>query len=241
MGRLIFLVKSEFQRLTKYNLFTANFVALLLWLGVSWFIEGEHLRQFIPFVFLMDSTMMTILLVGATLFYEKKEHTVNTIMISPVTESEYLYSKALVNVLNSLFSVVFISAGLYIMKGLTYNYLLLTISVIFITVTHTFIGIKIAYYAKDFTSILVYFMIYTFVFLFPSILILMGVIDAELAKYLIILPPETSNVLISASIKEVEVWKLIFGYSYLTFLTLVLYRYDIKPKFKEYVMRETGV
>lgn len=241
MDRLQFLVKSEFQRLNKYNLFSANFVTLLFWVGISYFFEGAELKQFIPFIFLMDSTMMTILLVGATLFYEKKEHTINSIMISPVTEQEYLFSKVIVNVLNSIFTVFFISAALYFMKGVTFNYLLLTIAVIFITVAHTFIGIVIAYFAKDFTSMLVYFIVYSFVFLFPSILILMGVINADLAKYLIILPPEISNTLISASVREIEAFKLIFGYLYLTGLSFLLYRFVIKPKFNDYVMRETGV
>ncbi|NLM45490.1 MAG: hypothetical protein GX200_01620 [Firmicutes bacterium] len=83
MTRLPVLIKGEFDRLKKYNLFTTNMVVLVFWVLLAWFLEGEVLLEFIPSIFLMESIMMTILLVGATLFYEKKEHTINSIMVSP--------------------------------------------------------------------------------------------------------------------------------------------------------------
>ena len=94
--------------------------------------------------------MMTILLVGATLFYEKKEHTINSIMVSPVTENEYLLAKVLVNAGNALITVFFISAAVYLIKSVTYNYLLLLPAVLLVTITHTLLGIRLAYDAKDF-------------------------------------------------------------------------------------------
>ncbi|MHB1128004.1 MAG: hypothetical protein ACYC2T_13825 [Bacillota bacterium] len=241
MHRLRVLVTGEFDRLKKYNLFTANFVVLLFWVGLAWFFEERELKAFIPFVFLMDSTMMTILLVGATLFYEKKEHTMNSIAVSPVTEDEYLYSKVIVTVLNSLITVIIVSTAVFFINKVTLNYLQLIPAVIMVTVVHALIGIRLSYYAKNFTSLLVNYIIYVFLFLFPSVLAMLGIIGADAAKYLIILPPEASNILISASVREVEAWRIIIGYLYLGVLSLVLYRFLIKPGFNEYVMRETGV
>jgi fluoroquinolone transport system permease protein len=241
VDRLLPLVKGEFDRLNKYNLFTANFVVLLFWVGLAWFLEGEVLLLFVPIIFLTDSTMMTILLVGATLFYEKQEHTMNSIMVSPVSEDEYLLSKVIVNALNSLITVVFISAALYFVKGVTYNYLLLVPAVLVVTIVHTMIGIWLAYYAKGFSSMLVNYIVYVFVFLMPTIFIMMGVIPETAGKFLIILPPEASRILIGAMVNEVEPLRLLFAYIYLIGLSLLLYRYIIKPRFNDYIMRETGV
>ncbi|MBS4022696.1 MAG: ABC transporter permease subunit [Dethiobacter sp.] len=241
MDRLLPLVRGEFDRLNKYNLFTANFVVLLLWVGVAWFFEGEELKLFVPFIFVLDSTMMTILLVGATLFYEKQEHTMNSIMVSPVTEDEYLLSKVVVNILNSLITVVFISAALYFIKGITYNCLLLVPAVIVVTVVHTMIGILLSYHAKSFSSVLVNYIVYVFIFLLPTVLAMFGIINAKAAKYLIVLPPETANILIGVIVRDVDPLRLGFGYIYLAVLSFLLYRFIIKPKFNEYVMRETGV
>lgn len=241
MSRLISLVKGEFDRLNKYNLFTANFVVLLLWVGLAWFFEGEELKLFLPVVFLLDATMMTMLMVAATLFYEKQEHTLNSIMVSPVSEDEYLLSKIIVNIINSLTSVVFISAAVYFIRDVTYDYWKLVPAVIVVTVVHTLIGIRLSYYAKNFTSMLVNFIVYVFLFLFPSLFALLDIIGPEVARYLIILPPETSRILIITIVQEVEPWKLVFGYGYLLFLSFIFYRFVVKPKFNDFVMRETGV
>jgi fluoroquinolone transport system permease protein len=238
---LLPLVRGEFDRLNKYNLFSANFVVLLFWVGAVWFFEGAELMMFIPVIFLMDATMMTILLVGATLFYEKQEHTINSIMISPVSEDEYLLAKVVVGILNSLITVVFISAALYFIKDVTYNYLLLLPAMMVVTLVHTMIGILLSYRVKSFSSLLVTFMVYIFLFLMPSVFATLGIIEENVARFLIILPPEASNILISALTGEFEAGRLVFGYVYLLTLSYVLYRFFVKPGFNDYLMRETGV
>lgn len=241
MTSLPTLVKGEFQRLNKYNLFTANFVVLLFWLLLAYFLEGEALLQFIPLIFFMDSIMMTILLVGATLFYEKKEHTINSIMVTPVTEDEYLLSKIIVNAINSLITVAFISIAVYIIKEVTFNYLLVIPAVITVTVLHTIIGIRLSYSAKDFTSHLINYMLYVFIFVMPPMFALLGVIGEQVARFFILLPPEASSILINAAFRETELWKILFGYAYLAILSVLLYFTMVKPKFNEYLMKETGV
>lgn len=241
MTRLIVLVKNEFERLNKYNLFSAHFVVLLLWVVLAWFLEEEILLHFMPVIFLMESVMMTILLVGATLFYEKKEHTINSIMVSPVTENEYLLAKVLVNAGNALITVFFISAAVYLIKSVTYNYLLLLPAVLLVTITHTLLGIRLAYDAKDFTSLLINFMVYAFLFLLPSVFAAFGLISSKSARYFVILPPEASSILINAAFTKPELWKLLFSYAYLRILSVLLFQYVVKPKFNEYLMKETGV
>lgn len=241
MPNLLTLVKAEFYRLNKYNLFTANFVVLIMWVVLAYFLEGEVLLRFIPFIFFMDSVMMTILLVGATLFYEKKEHTINSIMVAPVTENEFLFSKILVNVLNSLLTVAFISIAVYVIKEVTFNYLLVIPAIILVTTVHSLIGIRLSYSAKDFTSHLINYMLYVFIFALPPIFALFGIIDESVSRFFILLPPEASNILINTAFAETEAWRVIFSYLYLIVLSAVLYKFSVKPKFNEYLMKETGV
>jgi len=238
---LLTLVQGEFLRLKKYNFFTANFVVLLFWVLLAYFLEGEVLLQFIPLIFFMDSVMMTILLVGANMFYEKKEHTMNSIMVSPVTENEYLLSKIIVNAINSLFTVAFISIAVYAIKGVTFNYLLVVPAVIIVTVLHTIIGIRLSYSAKDFTSLLINYMVYVFVFVMPPIFALLGVIGESIARFFILLPPEASSIIISAAFAEAELWRVLLSYLYLAALSVVLYLFVVKLRFNEYLMKETGV
>lgn len=241
MTNLPTLVKGEFLRLKKYNLFQANFAVLLLWLLFAYFLEGEVLLQFMPLIFFMDSIMMTILLVGATLFYEKKEHTINSIMVTPVTEDEFLLSKIIVNAINSLITVAFISIAVYVIKEVTFNYLLLIPAVLTVTVLHTIIGIRLTYSAKDFTSHLINYMLYVFIFVMPPMFALLGVIGESIARFFILLPPEASGILINAAFTETELWEILFSHAYLAILSVLLYFFMVKPKFNEYLMKETGV
>jgi len=238
---LITLVKAEFFRLNKYNLFAANFVVLIMWVVLAYFLEADILLRFIPFIFFMDSIMMTILLVGATLFYEKKEHTINSIMVTPVTENEFLFSKVLVNVINSLITVAFISIAVYVIKEVTFNYLLLIPAIVLVTVVHSLIGIRLSYSAKDFTTHLINYMLYVFIFALPPIFALFGIIDESISRFFILLPPEASSILINTAFIEMDAWRVLLSYAYLILLSVVLYKFSVKPKFNEYLMKETGV
>lgn len=241
MGRLGVLVKGELDRLNKYGLFRATFVVTLFWLGAAWFMDGDVLNFFVPIIFLLEASMMTILLVGVTLFYEKKEHTVNSIIVTPVTEQEYLFSKIAINIINSMISVVVISVAIYFMKGITFNYLLLVPAMIVVTVVHTMIGIKIAYHSLNFSSLLVNYIIYVFVFMVPTILAALDVIRGLAVDLLLVLPPEASNIILGAAFRDVEAWRLLAAYGYLLLLTGLTYKFWVKPELNAYVMRETGV
>ncbi|HOG52554.1 MAG TPA: hypothetical protein PLT03_01630, partial [Bacillota bacterium] len=229
-------------RLNKYNLFTASFVAALIYVIMAWFMDEGLIMEIVPLVLLMDSTLMTSLLVGATLFYEKKEHTINSIMVTPSTSDEYLIAKVAANVAVSLFTVLLMGLALYLLKGVTFSYVHVVIATVAITVLHTLIGVRIAYTAKNFTSMLVSFMVYALVFFMPSVLVMVDVIGPRYADFVVLSPLEScANLLSAGFVDTVPPWKLAFGYSYVAVLSAALYRFAVKPRFAEYMMREMGV
>lgn len=241
-SRLKALIRGEFVRLNRYNLFAASFVVSLSYVLMAYFIDDALILGVMPFVFLLDSTMMTSLLVGATLFYEKKEHTVNSIMVTPAKSDEYVAAKLVASIATSLFTVVFVSLALYLLKGVTYGYVHVVCASVAVTSLHTMVGIRIAYSAKNFTSMLIGFMLYITVSMFPSILEMTGVIGSELADFLVVLPLETSANLMKAGFGSgTEPWKVVFGYPYIAALALVMHFFAVRPRFAEYMMKEMGV
>jgi hypothetical protein len=84
-------------------------------------------------------------------------------------------------------------------------------------------------------------MLYVFIFVMPPMFALLGVIGEQVARFFILLPPEASGILINAAFRETELWKVLFGYAYLAILSALLYFCMVKPKFNEYLMKETGV
>lgn len=241
MRRMQALVIGDLMRLTRYNLFSANMAVMVLWILLSWFLPENLVREFLPMVFLMDSVMMTVLLVGATLFYEKKEHTMNSILVSPATDGEYLLSKIVVSVINALITAAIVCAVLYFMKGTVLNYAALVGAILVVTAFHTLVGVWMCYITNGFTSLLIVFMIYALACALPTALITLGLLPGWLSGLLIVLPVEASNNLFALSIRGVDTWKALFGYAYLIALGALLYLRVILPRFGAYSMEELGV
>lgn len=242
MSRLNTLIKGEFSRLNRYNLFAASFAVSVIYVAMVWFMDERLLEGLLPFIFMADSTLMTSLLVGATLFYEKKEHTINSIMVTPATSDEYMMAKLVAGQASALFTVVFLSLSLYFLKGYSFVYLHACFAAMATSALHTLVGIRLAYSARSFTSMLVSLMVYALVLFFPTVLALTGVLGRYGADYIVVSPLETSTNLFRAAFSsDVPAWKIVFGYAYMVCLSVAVYYLGVKPRFSEYMMREMGV
>ncbi len=248
MSRLPQLIKGEFTRLNKYNLLAANIVVLLFYIAVGYFYDIEILVDYIPLIIYFDAALMTVLMVGSIMFYEKKENTISTMLISPATDNEILLSKIITSILNSLLSLVILSVAVYFLNDITLNYLHLSIAIIIVSSFHALIGVALTYITKDFSSLLMTYMSYVVITLIPTILVIFGVITNQtIIDILVILPSEASYTMFSsagnmgANTGEIQVWKVIFSAIYVTLISLVGYIKFIKPKFQKYAMKETGV
>jgi fluoroquinolone transport system permease protein len=241
MSRIGALVVGEWQRFRKYHLLTANLVLLLIWILIASALDKEELKPFIPFIFLMDAAMMNIALTGTMIFYEKQEHTINALLVSPVTENEYLCSKVVTSILSSLLTLVLIALAMWLVKGITFNYWSLIPAIIVVAGFHTLLGIALTYGARDFTGIMLRAILYMFVFLLPAVFGLFGLLSANVMTYLMVFPPMSSARLLSTGVTTIAVWQIAFGYVYLSLLSIVIYLCVVKPGFHRYVVREIGV
>ncbi len=237
------LVRAEMFRLNKYNLLKASFVVNLIWLIFIYFLKIEELKQFLPIIILMDASLMTALLNGVTLFYEKKENTLSSILVSPVKVDQYLIAKIIVNVMNSLLWTGFFVISVYFLKGMTYNYLLIFLAVVVISSLHTLIGIWFSYFSKDFTTLLINYMIYTLISSIPIIMGALNVFSDTASKFLFFIPLDTANKLMNYGMDngDLELLGYIVGLGYLTLLTVLLYIFKVKKDFQKYATKEVGV
>jgi fluoroquinolone transport system permease protein len=241
-SRLLALVIGDGQRFRNYHLLTANLVLLTIWVLATLAMNKTQLAQFIPFIFLMDSTVMNISLIGTAIFYEKQEHTIDAILTSPVSENEYLSAKITTGILNSLVTLIFVTASVWLVKGVTFSHWGWLPPAIIVTAGfHAMLGIALTYGAKDFTAIMLRSVVYMFVVWLPAVFTLFGLIPDTAVRYLLILPPVSAARLLTASVSTVAGWQLAFGYLYLLLLGAVFYAGVVRPGFQRYVLREIGV
>ena len=77
------------------------------------FIEDDAiLNQMLPFILMVDATMMSVLFVGSIMFFEKSEQTISTILVTPTTYHEQILSKAIANTVHMLFFITLSSVGI---------------------------------------------------------------------------------------------------------------------------------
>ena len=242
MARIKYLVEGEFTRLNKYNLFVASLFVALLWVVMAYFLSLEELLAFLPFVFLMESSMMTAILVGAEMFYEKKEHTISSMLISPITETEYIAGKILANILNLMIVFAIITVSVYLIRDFLFKIPWLVISVSLVCAFYVLIGILLSYVSKDFTALLINYMLLVVVLVLPTMLAMIGVIGPEVRDWLFWGPTEVTLRLMQTSFSStIDFGQFALDFLYITAFSLGLTYGLVLPRFKDYATRDLGV
>jgi len=242
MEKIKHLVSGEFTRLTKYNLFTASLVVALVWVGIGYFLELEEFKQFLPFVFLMESSAMTSLLVGAEMFYEKKEHTISSMLISPMTETEYLLGKIIANILNILLIFVIIGVSLYFFKDFLFNFHWLFLGIVLVSSYYVFVGVLLSYISKDFTALLMNYMVLMIMLVLPSIFVIIGILPQSTLDFIYWTPTEVTLRLLNASFSTTfDGVQYLMDTGYIVILSFALYKFFVLPNFKSYATKDLGV
>ena len=242
--RMIHLIKGELTRLNKYHVTTVSFIVTVLWFLLLYFIDdADVLSQMLPFILVIDATMMSIIFIGAIMFFEKTESTFSTMLVTPVTNRELILSKTISNTIHSFVSTLLIVIVFYFVKQIEVSWVFLVIALIIPIIFHSLLGFAFSFHTKDFTSMLVGVMIYNILLTVPPVLNFFYIIfKGEVWEYvLLILPVQASIKLIEVAFGAPVEAKFFISLFFLTAGIFFGYRYYILPKFKAYAVKQSGV
>ncbi|EEG78719.1 fluoroquinolone export ABC transporter permease subunit [Dethiobacter alkaliphilus] len=241
MNSIAILMAGEMQRLKKYNILTASFTVALLWIGVLALTEIQDLSMILPLVLFLDATSMAMVLIGVTMFYEKEEGTIKTLLVSPINKVEYILAKTATNIFSNLITLALVYAYARIFREISINLAMLAAAVILISFFHSLVGFVLTYSSRDFTSLLVGMVKYTVVLMVPVILEQVGLIaDETVSNLLLALPTKASMVMLNAAAHTPELWELLLAIGYLVAASAILFVYVVR-RFDEYAVKESGV
>ncbi len=241
LRNLLVLLAGDMKRLARYYMIAANLVVLVMFAIVALFLKAEEVEPFLPVVLWMDAVVMTVLLVGASIFYEMKEHTVNSMLMAPIGQDAYLLSKVLSSLCNALVTLVFMGVVLFLAKGISFRYFVALPALVVATSFHAVLGIGLTYGAKGFSDIIIRLMLYFVVFGLPPMLASFGVFSSTVQNVFLLLPPGISGQLIKACMDSVPTWQIVAGYIYLPVLGALIYLLFVRPGFSRRIAQETGV
>ncbi len=244
MSKLSILIKGELQRLNKYNVTTISLVVALIWFLLLYFIDDmDVLASMLPFIIVVDATMMSILYIGAMMFFEKTESTISTMLVTPVSNQEMILSKLIANTIHMLLSSMLIIVVFFFLKDIEVNWGLVILALVLSVSFHSLLGFMFSFHTKDFTSMLVGVMMYSFIFLIPPTLNLFNILfKGETWEHiLLILPTQAVIKLIEVGFGAPIELKFYISLAVILFGGFSLYYFYVLPKFKDYAVKQSGV
>lgn len=244
MNKLLLLIKGEFLRLTKYHVTTVSLLVAFMWFIILYVIDSNDLLMtLLPFVIIIDATMMSVIFIGSVMFFEKTEQTMTTMLVTPVSDKDLILSKAITNTLHSVMSTSLVILAFYILKDIEMSWLIMIPSLILSVFMHSMLGFVFSYHSKDFTSMLVNVMVYALVVTIPVVLYGFGIIlQKPIWDYiLLVLPTQSSIKLIEIAFNQIYDFKFFLAIIILLTYAILGYFLYVKPKFKHYAVKQSGV
>ncbi len=239
MSSLMVLLQAEFKRLAKYNIIQVSLGVTVLWLAVLFLIGRNEAGAFIPLFIFMDVSLMTMLLIGAGLFYERQENTLKTLMVTPVSTAAIIASKIVSAVYIALQSTILIALAGHFLFDATVNFFALIPLVILVATSHAVIGYLVSMYVRDFTSMIAMLMLYMFIFAFPSIFYAIDMIGGIWETLLIVSPSHAAMLIVDFTFGAEGITALtIIGIIYLALLSILLMWFFVYPKYIETAIKE---
>jgi len=242
-NRLVLLIKGELQRLHKYNFTSISVIVAFIWRVILFFLDSDMLGNVLPFVLMLDATMMAVMYVGAVMYFEKSESTISTLLVTPITNGELILSKVISYTLHNLLSAVLLIVTFVVFKDVKLSYFLIIFGIILTTSFFTVSGIVLSYFQKDFTGMLLQIMILSFILFIPSTLFLFGVLKGDIWEYILLFNPiQAATEVIGGGFKSYEfTYKYYFSIAYLLVGGILLYKFYALPKFQSYAIKQSGV
>ncbi len=244
MNKLLLLIKGELTRLTKYHVTTVSMLVAVVWFLLLYFLDDQDLlMEMLPFVIIIDATMMSVIFIGSVMFFEKTESTFSTMLVTPVTNAELILSKAIANTLHSMFSSTLVILAFFIVKQVDVVWYIIIPALALSIFMHSLLGFVFSFHSKDFTTLLVNVMIYSFVITIPVVLHYFDLIlKADIwDTLLLIVPTQAAIELIVAGFGTALDYKFVVSIVVLLLYAILGYYLYVKPKFKEYAVKQSGV
>ena len=240
MSNLAILFWGELERMKKYHILTASIVAALILFGVLYLINMDDVSSLFPLLLFIDATSMSILLIGATVFFEKQEGVLKSFLVSPVKKSEYILAKTLANVAINLISLILLYLLTQLVKEVRINLLGLLGGIFIVSTFHSLVGFYLTYKAKSFTDLLVEMFKYFLVLLIPVLFDSFGLVKSQLLSNLLyILPTKASLTIMNSAAGVASSQSGYLSAFYLLLLAILLYIW-VENNFREFAIKEGG-
>ncbi len=237
MNKLWIVFKGEVIRLFKYKILLFGSLVSIIWVIILALSQEEEAVSLLPFLLVLDTGMMSIILMASSFYYEKQEGTIKTLLVSPVSVAQILLAKMMASLISALISMTLIGLTMLIVHGTVINYALAFAYVSVTTLAHVGIGYLLIFKSKDFMSLLMRYMVLALVFMAPSLLIALDLIPDSLQFLAFLSPSYAGQFLVDSLFIQQPLWEILLALLVLSALSAILYPLFVYRQFKDYAVK----
>ncbi len=237
MSNLKNMLRWEFLLLYRYRLIHISILTIVLSFLTIQAVESFQGQGQINSIFLFfDPAIIGIMFVGALVLFEKSEHVLQALVITPMNTDDYILSKVISLTILSVISATIFMVLLMIFSEISVNVFYFASGIILTSAMMILIGFILASGVQNINGYLLGMAIGFIGLMFPPLLHLFGIIENPIFY---IWPTQASFILFDGISGSLKLWEAIYGIGYQVCWIVLLY-YVAKKAFYKHIVLKGG-
>lgn len=218
MKTLAQLIRWDLIVQSRYQILTVLFAVMMVYLLLFWLVPGIKYDELLITIIFSDPALLGVTFIGALILFEKGEHTLDALVVTPIKDWQYIWSKTISLTISAAVAGILLAG---IGHGWHYNYVLFISGILLTSILFVLIGFVMVARVSSLNE----YVIRMALMMIPAslpLLNLFGVTDLWL-WYLI--PSQASILLFQFAFgTEWAIWEMIYAYVYLLLFIFLMYR-----------------
>lgn len=217
MIKFFSILKGDLRLLSRYQIITVALIIAAFYILVFKSLPANQFDLYFIFVIFSDPSAMGFLFIGAMVLFEKDEHTLEALIVTPKARKLYVLSKTFSLTLVDLACAWIIAIFIY---GFNFNQPLFVLSVLLSSFFYILIGFAGVVRVKTFNQYLLVIPL----FLVPLFLPLLNFFEIVNWPVLYLIPTQAALVLFTASFETMETYKVMLALIYMILWNVLAFK-----------------
>jgi len=217
-------LKLDFTIQMRYHLVTVSLIVTAVYSALLYLVDGQYVDLVLIYVLFSDPVLIGIIFVGALVLFEKDQHTLDSLIVTPLNPGYYLWSKTITLSILSLLCCYILAL---LAKGAVSNHIIFTTGVLLTSVMFVLAGFLLVADANSLNQYILRMPVVMVPFALP-LLNFLGITDT---LWLYLIPTQATLILLLAGVNDMAntaVWELLYSYVFLIISIAVLFRQSLK-------------
>jgi fluoroquinolone transport system permease protein len=221
MKKFFILTGWQLKLLVKYNILTIALIIALIYTALLRSLPGIRIDMVVVSLIFSDPSMLGFIFIGAIILFEKSDNTLPALVVTPMKQWEFLWSRAIALLIPALIGSFGIALAGW---GFHFRIVPLFVSVSLSSILFTFIGFIGATRVKTFNQ----YMIIIPLFLAPAAIPLINYFELVHWPILYLMPTQSTLDLLSYSTKPTGYLPFLLNSFYLIIWIIIAYKLSIR-------------